>query len=49
MANEAKYDNGRTNAEGLVIRSVVPIKSEVLQKSWWSLKVMNQPYDMKKG
>lgn len=49
MANDAKYDNGRTNAEGIVIRSVTPIKSEVLQKPWWSLKVMNQPYDMKKG
>jgi RNA ligase (TIGR02306 family) len=49
MANDAKYDNGRTNAEGIVIRSVVPIKSEAMQKSWWSLKVMNQPYDMKKG
>lgn len=48
-ANNAKYDNGRANAEGLVVRSVQPIRSEALQKGWWSLKVMNQPYDMKKG
>lgn len=48
MANNAKYDHGRTNAEGIVIRTVEPVKSEALQKSWWSLKVMNQPYDMKK-
>ena len=49
MANAAKYDHGRTNAEGIVIRPVQPIKSLVLQKGWWSLKIMNQPYDMKKG
>lgn len=48
MANNAKYDHGRTNAEGIVIRPVSPMKSRVLQKTWWSLKVMNQPYDMKK-
>lgn len=49
MANDAKYDNGRANAEGVVIRPVLPIRSTFMQKSWWSLKVMNQPYDMKKG
>lgn len=49
MANNAKYDHGRTDAEGIVIRPVIPIRSSVLQKSWWSLKVMNQPYDMRKG
>lgn len=49
MANNAKYDNGRANAEGIVIRPVSPIRSQVLQKDYWSLKVMNQPYDMKKG
>jgi RNA ligase (TIGR02306 family) len=49
MANDAKYDNGRSNAEGIVIRSVQPIRSVAMAKSWWSLKVMNQPYDMKKG
>ena len=49
MANDAKYDFGRTNAEGIVVRPVAPIKSYALQKDWWSLKVMNQPYDMKKG
>ncbi len=49
IANNAKYDNGRTNAEGIVVRPARPIPSAALQKSWWSLKVMNQPYDMKKG
>jgi RNA ligase (TIGR02306 family) len=49
IANDAKYDHGRANAEGVVIFPVVPIKSLSLQKSYWSLKVMNQPYDMKKG
>lgn len=49
IANNAKYDNGRTNAEGIVVRPAKPIPSAALQKSWWSLKVMNQPYDMKKG
>jgi RNA ligase (TIGR02306 family) len=49
IANNAKYDHGRTNAEGIVIRPVSPVRSLVLQKPWWSLKVMNQPYDMKKG
>jgi RNA ligase (TIGR02306 family) len=49
IANNARYDNGRTNAEGIVVRPAKPIPSAALQKSWWSLKVMNQPYDMKKG
>ena len=49
MANNAKYDHGRANAEGIVIRPVTPIRSVVLQQDWWSLKVMNQPYDAKKG
>jgi len=49
LANNAKYANDKTNAEGIVIRPVNPIPSRVLQKGWWSLKVMNQPYDMKKG
>ena len=49
LANNTKYDHGRANAEGVVIRPTVPIRSQVLQQDWWSLKVMNQPYDMKKG
>ena len=49
MANDATYDNGRAHAEGIVIRPVTPIRSVVLQQDWWSLKVMNQPYDAKKG
>ena len=49
LANNAKYDHGRVNAEGIVILPVKPIRSMKLQKLYWSLKVMNQPYDMKKG
>lgn len=49
LANSAKYDHGRVNAEGVVILPVKPIRSMALQKPYWSLKVMNQPYDMKKG
>jgi RNA ligase (TIGR02306 family) len=49
LANNAKYDHGRVNAEGVVILPVKPIRSMALQKPYWSLKVMNQPYDMKKG
>jgi len=49
MANNTKYDHGRANAEGIVIMPVTPIRSMALQKPYWSLKVMNQPYDMKKG
>ena len=49
LADDAKYDNGKADAEGIVIRPVNPIPSRVLQKGWWSLKIMNQPYDMKKG
>jgi RNA ligase (TIGR02306 family) len=49
LANDTKYDYGRTPAEGIVIKPVTPIRSMSLQKSYWSLKVMNQPYDMKKG
>jgi len=49
MANNAKYDHGRAEAEGIVIRPMYAIKSQALQQDWWSLKVMNQPYDMKKG
>jgi RNA ligase (TIGR02306 family) len=49
MANNAKYDHGRVNAEGVVILPVKPVRSMALQKPYWSLKVMNQPYDMKKG
>ena len=49
LANDTKYANGTTNAEGIVLRTVTPIPSNALQKSWWSLKIMNEPYDMKKG
>ena len=49
LANNTKYDYGRADAEGVVIRPVTPIRSQALQQDWWSLKVMNQPYDSKKG
>jgi RNA ligase (TIGR02306 family) len=49
MANSTKYDHGRAEAEGIVIRPIYAIRSQALQQDWWSLKVMNQPYDMKKG
>ena len=49
LANETKYANQTTNAEGIVLRTVTPVPSNALQKSWWSLKIMNEPYDTKKG
>lgn len=49
FANRAKYDDGRADAEGIVLRPVTPVGSATMQKSWWSVKIMNQPYDMKKG
>jgi len=48
IANNTKYDNGKTNAEGLVLRTTTPIHSKVLGKAWWSVKIMNEPYDVKK-
>jgi RNA ligase (TIGR02306 family) len=47
LANSAKYDKGKAEAEGIVVRPLKNIRSSVLQKPW-SLKVMNQPYDMRK-
>jgi RNA ligase (TIGR02306 family) len=48
VANNTKYDNGKTNAEGIVLRTTTPIHSKVLGKAWWSVKIMNEPYDTKK-
>jgi len=48
IANKAKY-TGDVEAEGIVLRPVHPIPSNVLGKSWWSVKIINQIYDMKKG
>jgi RNA ligase (TIGR02306 family) len=45
-ANDLKYDSGKM-AEGFVLRTVEPTYSNVLQKSWWSVKVLSQPYDLK--
>jgi RNA ligase (TIGR02306 family) len=48
IANNIKYDEGKTNAEGIVLRTTTPIHSSVLGKAWWSVKIMNEPYDTKK-
>ncbi len=47
FANRLTYSNGG-HAEGMVLRTVNPIYSNTLAKSWWSLKFMNEPYDSKK-
>lgn len=52
IANNTKYitsDGKGVDAEGIVLRPVNPIPSNVLGKSWWSLKFISEPYDMKKG
>lgn len=52
LANNAKYKvtNGSdVPAEGLVLRPVKPISSNILGKSWWSVKIISEPYDSKKG
>lgn len=50
IANKTTYDkDGKILAEGIVIRPVNPIPSNVLGKSWWSLKFINEIYDMTKG
>lgn len=46
-SNAQKYKSGKY-AEGLVLRTEFPIYSNVLGKSWWSLKIMNEIYDSKK-
>jgi RNA ligase (TIGR02306 family) len=47
LANNACYEAG-SMAEGLVVRSIKPIYSRIMQKFWWSVKVMNQAYDAAK-
>ena len=50
ISNKTTYDTkGEVKAEGIVVRPVSPIPSNVLGKSWWSLKFVSEPYDMKKG
>ena len=50
IANTTTYDTkGEVKAEGIVVRPVMPIPSNVLGKSWFSLKFLSEPYDMKKG
>ena len=50
IANKTTYDTkGEVKAEGIVVRPVMPIPSNVLGKSWWSVKFISEPYDMKKG
>lgn len=48
MVNALKYPSG-SFVEGGVLRTAKPIHSNVLAKSWWSVKIMNEPYDSKKG
>jgi RNA ligase (TIGR02306 family) len=47
FANRLTYSNGG-HAEGMVLRTVNPIYSNTLAKSWWSLKFMNEIYDCNK-
>lgn len=47
LVNELRYSD-KSFAEGAVLRTVSPISSNALNKSWWSVKIMNEPYDMKK-
>jgi RNA ligase (TIGR02306 family) len=45
-ADSLCYQGGKP-AEGLVVRTVNPVPSQVLQKFWLSLKVISQPYAKK--
>jgi RNA ligase (TIGR02306 family) len=47
FTNRLEYPNGGY-AEGIVLRTKTPIYSNALAKNWWSLKIMNEPYDSKK-
>jgi len=47
IADSVKYDNGKTDGEGLVLKTVEPIRSNVLGKNW-SVKFISSPYDAKK-
>jgi RNA ligase (TIGR02306 family) len=46
LSNNLKYDSG-SDAEGFVLRPVIPISSEKLNKSWWSVKFISEKYDSK--
>lgn len=48
LSDESRYPNGGL-AEGIVLRTVNPIHSNVLAKWWWSVKIVSRPFDMKKG
>jgi RNA ligase (TIGR02306 family) len=43
FVDNLKYENG-AKAEGIVIRTAKPFSSNVLQKSWWSVKLLNRNY-----
>lgn len=45
--NSLRYSESNKVAEGVVLRTVTPIYSNVLQKWWWSLKIISEPYDLK--
>jgi len=47
ISNKTKYNNGKVDAEGIVLRPVKPIESRALGKPW-SVKIPSEPYDLKK-
>jgi RNA ligase (TIGR02306 family) len=47
MANKLTYPFGGA-AEGMVLRTTEPMPSYALAKSWWSVKIISEPYDAKK-
>lgn len=49
LADKSVYVPSNKPCEGLVLRTVNPVPSAVLGKSWWSVKFISQPYDTKKG
>ena len=47
IANKLVYPLGG-HSEGMVLRTKKPVPSFALEKDWWSVKIMNEPYDTKK-
>jgi len=45
MANDQYYENGKP-CEGIVIRTIEPIKSRCMVINRWSAKVLNEKYDI---
>ena len=44
LANSQLYENQKTG-EGIVIRTVQPVRSKIMGKDRWSAKVLNESYD----